>query len=66
MDDHGFKLYRLHARSELFEGFENTDHQVMLLNILATSMTLSGHVRAAGRQGPDRVSGERLRPRAES
>ena len=52
LNDDGFILYRLHARAELFDGFENTDQQVVLIGILGMYMTLSGVVRAA-----DRASG---------
>jgi hypothetical protein len=44
VEDRGFTLYRLHARAELFDGFENTDEQVLFLNSLGDNMTLSGIV----------------------
>ena len=51
VDDHGFRLYRLYAAAELFDGFENTDEQVLLLNDLTTHMTLSGMVAPKRRPG---------------
>jgi len=51
VDDHGFRLYRLYAATELFDGFENTDEQVLLLNDLTTHMTLSGMVAPKPRPG---------------
>src|SRR5207245_1591950 len=47
----GFRLYRLYAAAELFDGFENTDGQVLLLNDLTTHMTLSGMVAPKRRPG---------------
>jgi hypothetical protein len=44
VEDRGFTLYRLHARAELFDGFEDTDEQVLLLNSLGDNITLSGIV----------------------
>jgi hypothetical protein len=44
VEDRGFTLYRLHARAELFDGFEDTDEQVLFLNSLVYNMTLSGIV----------------------
>src|SRR5438046_2187138 len=44
VEDRGFTLYRLHARAELFDAFEDTDEQVLRLNSLASQMTLSGIV----------------------
>jgi len=51
VNDAGFLLYRLHARAELFDGFENTDEQVVCLNLIGEMMTLSGPVVAADRPG---------------
>lgn len=51
VNDDGFVLYRLHARSEFFDGFENTDQQAMVLSLLGMHATLSGAVRAPERPG---------------
>lgn len=51
VNDDGFLLYRLHARSEIFDGFENSDQQVMVLSLLGLHATLSGAVRAPDRPG---------------
>jgi hypothetical protein len=51
VNDRGHTLYRLHARAELFEGFEETDKQVLLLNFLNMHMTLSGIVLSSDRRG---------------
>lgn len=51
VNDDGFPLYRLHARSEIFDGFENTDPQVMVLSLLGMHATLSGAVQAPNRPG---------------
>jgi hypothetical protein len=51
VEDRGFTLYRLYASAELFDGFEDTDEQVLLLNHLTTYMTLSGIVAPKRRPG---------------
>jgi hypothetical protein len=52
VNDRGLTLYRLHARAELFDGFENTDEQVSFLNLLGIrQMTLSGILAPADRPG---------------
>jgi hypothetical protein len=51
VDDRGFRLYRLYAAAELFDGFENTDEQVVVLNHLTKYMTLSGIVAPKRRPG---------------
>jgi hypothetical protein len=63
VDDQGFRLYRLYAAAELFDGFENTDEQVLLLNDLTTHMTLSGMVAPKASAGTHRIGRQRLRAR---
>ena len=45
VDDDGFTIYRLHARTDLCTGFCDTDEQLNFLLVTAPLMTLSGFAR---------------------
>jgi hypothetical protein len=45
VDDHGSTVYRLHAQTDFVDGFDGSEKQSALLNLLSLNASLSGVVR---------------------